>query len=405
MRCFRACRSPQFPGNQVKGGEREPNALFYLGFALLYVKTMASETTLVVFPDTVDAGLLLASACFLLLHCLKRYADFSRPLLLMLLVAIFLCFNYCSSGLTTPVTAFLFIAAASFGVDKKKFVSIWFAVTGFLFIGLVTFYMLLYLSGSDLAASVIRSTSEGDVVRLSFFFRHPNGAAAVAMMLVGAMLYLRSGKKLKFTHYAFVLLAALLVLYLTDSRTSALLTIALVPLYLIYQNTTFFNYKVVRNAIAVMPIVLIAMVYFLAGPLYSSAVAPMFTGRVWLWHTILVDSGVTLLGREFVPVTAVSYLGSWKAVAYTLDSFYASCLLVMGIVASALFCWAVFRSVRAACGGEIAFLPLIVVLLLHGFTEVGVLTVAISFPIIFLSIAFRTNEGSDINGRGRSGEI
>lgn len=392
MSSFGAFASCGEIGRRLTGDAHERSALFYIGFALLYVKTMMEETALVTPPSIVDAGLLLASACFFLLHCIQRRREFDRPVWFMGATVVFLIGNYFLTGLTAQMTAFLFIMAASFGVNKKRFVSIWLKVTAFLFVILLTIYAVLYVCGNDLATFVIRNDGGGSTVRLSFFFNHPNGAATVALMLVGAMLYLNCEKRIKFTHYALTLLAALFVLYTTDSRTSALLTASLAPLYLIYQKTSFYDRKAVRGAIAVLPVILFLATYLLMGPLYSSEMASLFTGRVWLWHTAMVNLGITVLGRAFVPTTAMSFYGDWDAAASTLDSFYASGLLTMGLAVSALFSWAVFRSVRMARGHEAAFLPLIVVILLHGFTEGGVLAVAIAFPIVFLSSAIRPNK-------------
>ena len=385
----RAFAASRVMSGSVKEGNSERSALFYIGFAMLYIKTLAAETTIVVLPSVVDAVLLLASACFFIFHCVQRQKEFDRPIWFLILVGLFLVVNYRLTGLTNQMTAFLFVVAASYGVDLRKFVATWFRVTVFVFLALVLFYLLFYAAGSDLALSTVRSDGAQNIVRLSFFFTHPNGAANLAMMLAGALLYLNVGGKLKFTHYALVVLAALFVLYTTDSRTSTLMTIALIPLYLIYQNTGFFNRKVVRGAIALLPPVLYGLVYFLAGPLYSSDIASLFTGRVWLWHTTLVNSGITVFGKEFEATSGVSIYGGWSATAHTLDSFYAVGLMTTGLIVSALFCWAVMRAVRFAKGPDAAFLPLLVVLLVHGFTEDGILAVAISFPMVFLAIALR----------------
>lgn len=389
MTLSRAATASRVMGNSVKESNSERSALFYIGFALLYVKTLVAETTIVALPNVVDAAFLLASACFLVFHCIQRQNEFDRPIWFLILVGLFLIVNYRLTGLTNQMTAFLFIVAASYGVNLKRFVAIWFKVTTFVFLALVTFYLLLYVAGSDLATSVVRSDSGRDAVRLSFFFTHPNGAANLAMMLVGALLYLNAGRKLKFTHYAFAMLAALFVLYTTDSRTSTFMTISLIPLYLIYQNTGLFNRKAVRGVIAMLPLVLYGLVYLLAGPLYSFDTAPLFTGRVWLWHTTLVNSGITVFGKEFEATSGASMYGGWSATAHTLDSFYAVGLMTTGLIVSALFCWAVIRAIRFSKGSDDAFLPLLVVLLVHGFTEDGILAVAISFPMIFLSISLR----------------
>lgn len=373
-------------------GER--SAFFYFGFALLYLKTFIFETSLFDFPDSVDA-LLLASSFFFACHCLQRWREFDRPTCLLVIIFFFLVANYRLTTYTTQMTAFLFVVAASFGVDMKRFVQIWFKVTMFVFIALVTFYLIFYLAGSDLAKSVIRTEDGSYAVRLSFFFNHPNGAATVAMMLAGAMLYLRSDRKILFTHYASVCIASLFVLYTTDSRTSAILTLALIPLFHMYQKGLF-ERRSVKLFVAGLPIALFVAVYLLAGPLYSESVAPLFTGRVWLWHTTLINSGITVLGKTFVPTTAISYRG-WESVASTLDCFYASGLLTMGLIVVALFCWAVIRAVFSAKGDEIAFLPLLIVLFIHGFTESGVLTAAFSFPIVFLSIALKPKEKDKIS--------
>lgn len=368
------------------------SALFYVAFFLLYVKTMVSEIAVVSLPELIDDGALLLSILCFVLFCILRMRKFGSAAWLLGVFFAFFILNYFLTGLTNQLTAFLFIVAASFGVGKRRFVSIWFKTTAPLFAIMVVVYFVLFVLGSDLATFVVRSFDEDGAVRLSFFFNHPNGAATVAMMLVGAMMYLASTSSLRVRHYALVLFAFLFILYTTDSKTSAVLTISLIPLYLMYQKTTFYDKPWVRGFIAVLPALLFCVTFLFMAPLYSVEVAGLFTGRVWLWHTTFVSSGITVFGHMFEPSTAMSFYGDWIAVANTLDSFYAVGLLTLGLVVCVLFCWAVFRSVLLARGDEVAFLPLIIVLLLHGFTESGVLAVAISFPLIFLSVSLASGK-------------
>ena len=320
----------------------ENNKLFYIGFVLLYIKTIISETSVFVLPDSIDALLLIGSATFFFLHCVQYYRAHpdkvhTKVIYAVVVVLVFLAGNYMLTGNTSQLMAFIFIVSVSFGVEKRGFVSFWFKVSACLFIGMVFIYAVLYMMGNPLATSVVRMEDENRI-RFSFFFNHPNGAANMAMLLVGAWLYLNLDKGLKAMHYVIALLVALFVLCTTDSRTSALLAAMLVPLFLIYQNTSLFDCKPVRVAIAILPLVFFAVTYLLAGPLYSLEMGALFTGRVWLWHTTLTNLGITVFGREFVPTTGLSFYGNWDAAAPTLDSFYAFGLFTMGILASGLFC-------------------------------------------------------------------
>lgn len=126
------------------------------------------------------------------------------------------------------------------------------------------------------------------------------------------------------------------------------------------------------------------IVYLLAGPLYSDSLGQALTGRVSLWHYCLENQGVTLFGQFFVPTKSIGTNG-WTFYYTTLDCAYASGLLVLGLCFSAFFCSCVYRRVKKNDPQLASELPLILVMLLFGFTEVHVFSIVICAPLLLLS--------------------
>lgn len=358
-------------------------AAFVLGFMCVYLKSFASMTPLVNLPDTMGGGLLLVGAAFLSLHILSNAKSYGVRLIPFLLILLSTVYTYLASGETAPFFVSLIIIAGATAGDSKSLIRLWFSVTVFFSLFLIAVYALTALFDSDNLSYIFRNGSDPESVRFTFFFSHPNMAAATVMMICGAYMYLNYDR-LDFRVYLVMLGVAFLVLLLTDSKTSTALTVLLVVCFAAQKRWNVFVKRGVRRTIATLPLVLFGLVFLAAGPLYSSSLGALLTGRVSLWHYCLANQGVTLFGQRFVATQVVDSNG-WTYWYTTLDCAYASGLFVLGLCFSAFFCWCVYSRVRNGGPHLSIELPLILAMLMFGVTEVHVFSPVICAPLLLLS--------------------
>lgn len=359
-------------------------AAFVLGFACVYLKTFVSMTPLLSLPDAVDKGLLFVGAAFLLLQIVseaKSYGTRFVPFLLLLLSTVY---TYLASGETAPLSVSLIIIAAATVRNPKSLVQLWLSLTAFLSFFLVLVYVFTAFFASENLTYVLRA-KDGAVsaVRLTFFFSHPNMAAAIVMMMCGAYMYLRY-EQLGFRTYAFVLIIAFLVLLFTDSKTSTALIALLVACFVAQKRWGIFTCRGMKKFIALLPLLLFGLVFLVAGPLYNDSLGQLLTGRVSLWHYCLINQGMTLFGQQFTVTQSIGSDG-WVYYYTTLDSAYASGLFVFGICFSAFFCWCIAALVKKDESDLPAKLPLVLTMLAFGITEMHVFSPVICAPLLLLS--------------------
>lgn len=359
-------------------------AAFVLGFACVYLKTFISMTPLLSLPDVVDKGLLFVGAAFLLLQIVseaKSYGTRFVPFLLLLLSTVY---TYLASGETAPLSVSLIIIAAATVRNSKLLVQLWLSMTAFFSLFLVAVYSFTALFAPENLTYVLRVEDSGvSAVRFTFFFSHPNMAAAIVMMMCGAYMYLRY-EQLGFRTYAFVLVIAFLVSFFTDSKTSTALIVLLVACFAAQRRWGIFARREMKKFVALLPFLLFGLVFLVAGPLYNDSLGQMLTGRVSLWHYCLINQGMTLFGQQF---TATQSIGSdgWVYYYTTLDSAYASGLFVFGLCFSAFFCWCITALIKKDEPDLPVKLPLILTMLAFGITEMHIFSPVICAPLLLLS--------------------
>ncbi len=371
-------------------------AMFAIGFCTLYLRAFLESTALSSLPESLSLGLLVCGVLALFAHCLLYLKKYQGRILLCLAILIAMLVSYVLSGETAPfLMSLVVIACASVG-RISNVVRLWFNFSVFLVLILICMYFVVLIVEPESLNFVQRIEDDGAVsIRLSFFFIHPNTAAAFVMMMCGAFLYLRYDQ-LSFRDYFIVWVVAVLLLVTTDSRTSSILTAILPVLYHLQKQRGFLSKKRIRTLLGIAPAVLSVGVYVLAGPLFSQAIAGFLTGRVTLWHSCLENQGITVLGQVFQPTVAVGSNG-WKYYYATLDSFYAASLLVYGMVFLFLFCLAIWLKMKQESDDLGKELPLLVVMIIFGIVEVHVLSIAICFPILFLSDVVMRNKVSSVS--------
>lgn len=370
-------------------------AAFVLGFLCVYVKSLVSMTTLVALPGMLDSGLFLFGATFLLIHILSNSKEYGKRFAPMLIIILACAYTYFASGETIPLTAALCIIAAATAGDMRDVAKLWLAASVMLVVYLVAASAITALLDPSRLSYSYRNA--GDSARFSFFFNHPNMFAAIVMMMCGTYMYL-CYERLRFSSFVIVALIALLTFVFTDSRTSFALTLFEIACFTAQRKWNLFSRHWLRCFISIMPILLLAAVFLISGPLYSEALGGLLTGRVSLWHNCLITQGVTILGQPFEPSHVVSDAG-WIYYFETLDCAYASGLFVFGLVFMGFFCWCVFSRIRHEDSRLDVEIPLIATLLLFGITEVHALNPVICMPLLFLAggILPGKNRGSSLS--------
>lgn len=371
--------------------------VFALGFVLSYLKGFLSALATVDIPSYVDDLLLFAGLFFLLLHLMGNARLLGKRLWACLAILILMAACYLLSSDSSPFFACLLFFCVVSLPDIRPLMRFWFCLT----CGLVVFNALIYgvqlLTGS--AEILYRFGEGGRTARFGLGFVHPNMAGAFLFWLCGCGLFLRCGKH-SFVDYIVVEAIAAFVIVVVDSKTSGYLTAALPVVYWMQNQWRIFTRtKAARILVGALPIALFLLTYCLAGPFYNSDIGELFTGRPWLWHTCLVNQGVTFFGQKFESAQAVGYGGfTWDAT--TLDSFYASGLMVSGILFSALFCAAFFK--RSQHNDDLleAGMPFLCLALLFGFTEGHLLDICFGFPLILLCGSCFSQQGGGCKFEG-----
>lgn len=355
--------------------------VFTLGFILSYLKGFLSTVATVDLPPLIDNMLLFAGLFFLLLYLVGNAHKLGKRLYLSLAILAAMAACYVFSSDSSPFFACLvFFCVASLS-DIRPLIRLWFWMT----LGLVLFNSLVYgvqlLTGD---AEVFYRFDEGALTaRYGLGFVHPNMAGAYLFWLCGCGLFCRFGKQ-GLADIVVVEAVALFTIFVVDSKTSGYLTAALPVMFALQQQWVIFTRnRIIRAALGILPVVLFALTYLLAGPLYNQDLGELFTGRPWLWHVCLDNQGLTIFGQKFEVASAIGTGGfTWDAT--TLDSFYANGLMVSGLLFSSLFCFAVFRHCKSNGPLLAAEMPFLVLALLFGFTEGHLVDICLGFPLILM---------------------
>lgn len=359
-------------------------AMFVLGFGILYVRTLLQATTVVQLPDGIDKVFFVAGITFLFLHVVSAARLYGKGFwpYIAVIAAMLVC--YARSGETAPLTVALVLIAGSTAARPRELVRCWFDLTVFSLLTLAALYFAMAIFDPSLVDPIYRVedglASRG---RYSFFFAHPNMMGAFAMMLSGAYLYLRYDdlKPLNFVAIGSLNVAVFL---LTDSRTALVLSLALIVLFWWQKRRGVFDGRRVRVPVAAFFVLCLLTVLAVSGPLYSETLGSLLTGRVSLWHYCYINQGVTVFGQRFEETRYTDSTG-WTYYYTTLDSAYASCLFTLGLAFTAFILWCLWTRLGNADDDLAREMPLILVMLVFGITEVHVFNIAMCVSLLCLS--------------------
>ena len=359
-------------------------ALYVIGFSVLYLRSVLSITTLVELPDALDKSLLLIASAFLLLHCVSKLDLYSKHIALIVLSVSIGFISYLVSGETASFVVILAVLSTASITDIDCVVRYWLFLSVALMLFLITMFAIQMVCDPQGIKYFSRLSDSGLILkkRWSFYFSHPNMFGAMVLMSCSAFVYLYQNR-IGFIHYFLILLIALFVFALSDSKTSSILICLLVVLSVVQRLFRLFDTAQARILVGLLPLGAFLIVYLVSGPLYTSSLGGLLTGRISLWHACYVNQGLSLFGNKFIESTSIGFNG-WTYYYTTLDCAYASGLFVLGIAFSLWFVWAVWKCARWRGYDSGRVLPALIIMLVLGFSEVHIFTFAICYVNLFL---------------------
>ena len=314
------------------------------GFLLLCFRFLTSITVFLNISRAFDLILFILGVLFLLIQI---YLNCRAQRMYIFYSAIFISTGFLSwflSGYSEVFSAFLLLTAAVSVKDLRSLFFFWLNFVSLFVLIVILFYLICYYSTLNTSDLFFREF-DGLVVRerYSFGFVHPNMFGFLTFAIIIVYFYLIDFN-FNFYHLLFASILILTVSYFTYSRTPAFLFFIYISVLVAirYSRTVLYVFKKIS---LFLPFLLLLSIFLMSSIFYDPSIGDLFTGRLWLWHTYFVNSGVTLFGKAFQIVSDYSLQG-YMATVTTLDSFYAMALFVEGVVPFSLLFYLHFLVVR-----------------------------------------------------------
>lgn len=203
-------------------------------------------------------------------------------------------------------------------------------ITALFYFKLVVAIMVLLAYNGHLIHDVSGIRPHTEIVRHSYGFMHPNSLGMFFITLIYDFSLLR--KPYRFDGGIIMLLTALLVFSVTNSRTSFFIALGIILCYFLKPILS----KIKVSGYVIMPFVIGMFALGLALPRYFTPDNPifvtlnhLFTGRTGIGHAYLEQFGLNWMPRNIPTFTEINGVPMYD------DSFYVDALLRQGII---LFC-------------------------------------------------------------------
>lgn len=203
-------------------------------------------------------------------------------------------------------------------------------ITALFYFKLVVAIMVLLAYNGHLIHDVSGIRPHTEIVRHSYGFMHPNSLGLFFITLIYDFSLLR--KPYRFDGGIIMLLTALLVFSVTDSRTSFFIALGIILCYFLKPILS----KIKVSGYVIMAFVIGMFALGLALPRYFTPDNPifvtlnhLFTGRTGIGHAYLEQFGLNWMPRNIPTFTEINGVPMYD------DSFYVDALLRQGII---LFC-------------------------------------------------------------------
>ena len=299
-------------------------ALYFLEFCLLFLAWFLKR-----YPFPQPFFLFMSSVSIIggfaiYLWNLRRTGFSIEKILAGIFALAFLILLPTSEYLDTAVDSLFFLLSVSVDRDDDKLIRALF------YFKMIVGILVLFAYNGHIISDMTMYRSTKNLVRHSYGFMHPNSLGMFFISIVFDFSLIK--KSYNFTGGLVMLLSALLVFAVTDSRTSFFIALAIILCYFLKPILS----KVKVSGYAIMPFVLGMFALGLALPRYFTPDNPifvalnhLFTGRTGIGHAYLEQFGLNWMPRNIPTFTEINGIQMFN------DSFYVDTLLRQGII---LFC-------------------------------------------------------------------
>ena len=234
--------------------------------------------------------------------------------------------NYMETSVDDMIMIMLFLLSVSVDKDDKQLLSAMFCLK------LIVAISVLLAYNGHFIQDMMMYRADKDMIRHSYGFMHPN---SLGMYLISLLFDFSLIKKSYHSVSGLImLLAALLIFAVTDSRTAFLIASGVILAYFLKPILL----KVTIPGYAIIPAVLILFVLGIGLPYFYNADSTLyqvlnhlFTGRLGIGHAYLEQFGLDWMPRNIPTFTEINGQPMYD------DSFYIDSILRQGILLFSLY--------------------------------------------------------------------
>lgn len=364
--------------------ERNTRVFFYIGFALVVVNRIIGQAAANLGLGILEGlPLIPAALCLLAVRCFATMLDADLKRVALAFTLLVLSFvSYIKSGQSYLPTACLLLCGIG-GIDVRRVIKVTSACILLLIVGLGLIQFMEWAVSGNLVGSVMRQNGK---LRLSFYFAHPNTLSAITCMAYIGMTFFRD--KLNVVDLLFGFVVGVLIIMVTDSRTSSVILFVYVLLRMLFQSRCELLGKGALFVYSSLPILFEALAF--AVPLHLlpdatiSLLNLLFNGRPGYWILQFEQlGGFSLFGQ--VTLYGNQLINGWLYPHVTIDCFYAATLLQIGAWSFLAFFLLYFHAGKLAVKeGDNCKFAALAACAMFGFTEVHMIDFAICFPMLLL---------------------
>lgn len=367
---------------------KKSEVFFWFGFWILFAKFFLQSIVIFEIPDEIFRVFLLFGIAFLVIRTGLLILEDECSWMAALGVCLGV-FSYFLSGESVLLTTALVITSA-YGIDYQKILRCWvLAVSSILAIMMFTYFAALLLGDSiGLTWTNIGGMSSQ---RGALLFSHPNYCAVVFFAWAMSVWCLKG-----MSHFLKItagLLALIIIIFITGSRTSALSLCAFFAIFFIFhfwesrRKVSFGRF--IPKLLPFLPLMLCLLTFWISAvwfmsPHFKQEISDLFTGRPALWWAQWNYAGLTLFGHHAYEGTLL-IRGDYHVIS-TVDGMYASLLYNIGIAG---FIWILALISKINSFGfrlDATVAAALFAVLILGFTEWHALNAIVFIPLALLSI-------------------
>lgn len=357
-------------------------SLYIVGFLSAYINGICLYIPSLNFLSALSSGFVLMSICAwglksvidLLDAPVWRFALFCTVLVLSMV-------SYLNSGQTYLLLGSLAIMALD-GISVRRMLKLWLVCTLAVFATMLLASLAIVCFGD---ASELYTYRRDGTFRLSLLFSHPNILAAYSSMAI--IVYLLTREGISAANELLAIVLATVMFLATDSKTSLIVVFAFLLLFHLFQRKEKSTYLIIR----LLPLVLLAFVVVITEQGEDFKLYGLFqsllTGRPGYWSLQFKSIGFTAFGQQ--ALTGTVFLNNWYYEHVTIDSFFASALLQLGVWSAIAFIVLYERDISllkntvTTSSDKAALLAALAVLALFGLVETHMASIGIC-PLLLL---------------------